>query len=111
MSGPMASLSVVIPVYNSAAGLPVLLSRLIPMLTDLSLPYEIIMVNDGSRDGSWERLLELSILYPQLCCLNLMRNYGQHNALLAGIRAARGEVVVTMDDDLQNPPEEVPHLL
>ena len=111
MGAPWASLSVVIPVYNSAEGLPALLARLVPVLDDLGVPYEVVMVNDGSQDDSWGQLLSLSGQYPSLRCLNLMRNYGQHNALLAGVRAAKGEVVVTIDDDLQNPPEEIPKLL
>ncbi|MCL4465985.1 MAG: glycosyltransferase family 2 protein [Chloroflexi bacterium] len=107
----LRTLSVVVPVYNSAAGLSRLVERLLPVLDSLSVPYEVVMVNDGSRDTSWDRLQELSAAYPAIRCLNLMRNYGQHNALLAGIRAAKGEVIVTMDDDLQNPPEEMPNLL
>jgi glycosyltransferase involved in cell wall biosynthesis len=105
------SLSVIIPVYNSAATLAVLLKRLTEVLEKLNLPYEMILVNDGSRDGSWEQLKQLSEQYKELHAINLMRNYGQHNALLCGIRAAQSEVVVTMDDDLQHPPEEIIKLL
>jgi undecaprenyl-phosphate 4-deoxy-4-formamido-L-arabinose transferase len=70
-----------------------------------------VLVNDGSGDGSWERIEELAARDGRVRGVDLMRNYGQHNALLAGIRAARGDVVVTIDDDLQNPPEEIPKLL
>ena len=75
------------------------------------LEYEIILVNDGSRDRSWDVISELSSRSPAVRGLNLMRNYGQHNALLCGIRAAKYDVIVTMDDDLQHPPEEIPRLL
>jgi undecaprenyl-phosphate 4-deoxy-4-formamido-L-arabinose transferase len=73
--------------------------------------YEVILVNDGSRDNSWLRIQELAVHYPFVRGFELMRNFGQHNALLAGVRAARFDVVVTMDDDLQHPPEEIGKLL
>ena len=73
--------------------------------------YEIIFINDGSKDGSWQIISELSDQYPWVAGIDLMRNYGQHNALLCGIRAARNEIIVTIDDDLQNPPEEIPKLI
>jgi undecaprenyl-phosphate 4-deoxy-4-formamido-L-arabinose transferase len=72
---------------------------------------EIVLVNDGSRDGSWAVIGELARTHRRVRGLDLMRNYGQHNALLCGIRAAAGSRIVTMDDDLQNPPEEIPKLL
>jgi glycosyltransferase involved in cell wall biosynthesis len=106
-----ASLSVIVPVYNSELILPKLLERLEPLLISLNREYEIILVNDASRDGSWRVIRELCGRHGHLSGINLMRNYGQHNALLCGIRAARGEIIVTMDDDLQHPPEEVPRLL
>jgi len=108
---PLPSLSIVIPVYNSEASLEILLSRLAQVLPDLSQRFEVILVNDGSRDRSWEKICALSQIYPWVYGLNLMRNYGQHNALLCGIRAAQGEIIVTMDDDLQHPPQEIPKLL
>src|SRR5262249_15996707 len=67
--------------------------------------------NDGSRDRSWEVICQLAQEHTSVCGINLMRNYGQHNALLCGIRAAKHEVTVTIDDDLQHPPEEIPKLL
>ena len=73
--------------------------------------FELLIVDDGSTDNSWQVICDLAGRYPQVRGLNLMRNFGQHNALLAGIRSATGEFIVTMDDDLQNPPEEVPKLL
>src|SRR5262249_41355176 len=73
--------------------------------------YEVVLVNDGSSDGSWGIVVEQARRDPRVRGIDLARNYGQHNALLAGIRTARGSVVVTIDDDLQNPPEEIPKLL
>lgn len=81
------------------------------MLDAVACSYEVILVNDGSRDNSWEVICEMAEQQPFVRGLNLMRNYGQHNALLCGIRAAKHEVTITMDDDLQHPPEEIPKLL
>jgi glycosyltransferase involved in cell wall biosynthesis len=111
MNRPFKSISVVIPVYNSEDILPLLVNRLEPVLKGLAPLYELILVNDGSKDDSWQVISELSKQYPWVAGIDLMRNYGQHNALLCGIRAARHEVIVTMDDDLQNPPEEIPKIL
>lgn len=105
------SISVVIPVYNSEQILPELTERLVGVLSAMECAYEIILVNDASRDRSWERIRQLSVRYPQVRGLNLLRNYGQHNALLCGIREALHDFIVTMDDDLQHPPEEIPALL
>ncbi len=103
------TVSVVIPVYNSTAILSDLVTRLIIVLADYE--YEIIFVNDGSPDDSWQRIVKLSQSYNCIQGIDLMRNYGQHNALLCGIRKAKYEIIVTMDDDLQHPPEEIPKLL
>jgi glycosyltransferase involved in cell wall biosynthesis len=105
------SISVVVPVYNSAEGLSNLISRLAPVLANNSREYEVILVDDGSPDKSWEAIRHLHSLHEWIRGINLMRNYGQQSALLAGIRAARHELIVTIDDDLQNPPEEIPKLL
>jgi glycosyltransferase involved in cell wall biosynthesis len=107
----VGSISVVVPVYNSEASLPILIRRLEPVLMSLSHEFEAILVNDGSRDGSWETIQGLSACCGWVRGINLMRNYGQHNALLCGIRAARFDTVVTLDDDLQHPPEEIKKLL
>ena len=104
-------ISVVVPVYNSELILPELVKRLEPALTSLSVRFEVVFINDGSRDQSWKVIQELSRSFPWVRGINLMRNYGQHNALLCGIRAARFDIIVTMDDDLQHPPEELPKLL
>ena len=82
-----------------------------PVLLAISREYEIVLVNDGSSDGSWEVIGQLSKRNPNIRALDMMRNYGQHNALLAGIRAACNELIVTLDDDLQNPPEEIPRMI
>mgnify|MGYP001607177149 CR=1 FL=1 len=105
------NLSIIIPVYNGAASLPDLMRRLDATLSAHPEPFEVILINDGSRDNSWDVIRDLSAQYDCLRGINLMRNYGQHNALLCGIRAARGGLIVTMDDDLQHPPEEIPRLL
>jgi undecaprenyl-phosphate 4-deoxy-4-formamido-L-arabinose transferase len=105
------SISVVIPVYNGARTLPEVLARLYPVLSVLGRPFEVLLVNDGSTDGSRDVVTRLAGRWPDVRGVNLLRNYGQHNALLCGIRLARHEVVVTLDDDLQHPPEEIPRLL
>jgi glycosyltransferase involved in cell wall biosynthesis len=110
-SAQRCSISVVTPVYNGEASLAELCRRLREVLPRVAVHYEIILVNDGSRDRSWELISELSSHSATVRGLNLMRNYGQHNALLCGIRAARGGLIVTMDDDLQHQPEEIPRLL
>ncbi len=97
--------------FNSEASLRTLVERLAEVSRREAWDAEILLVNDGSRDGSWERIRELAAGNPAVRGLNLMRNYGQHNALLCGIRAARYEIAVTLDDDLQHPPEEIPKLL
>jgi len=107
----MDSVSVVVPVYNSELTLRELTSRLIEMLSARTDLFEIILVNDGSRDGSGGVISELAQSHPCIRGIDLMRNYGQHNALLAGIRHAQYDVIATLDDDLQNPPEEIPKLL
>jgi glycosyltransferase involved in cell wall biosynthesis len=102
--------SVVVPIYNSAATLSELVQRTSGALGS-EPKHEIVLVNDGSHDKSWDRCVALTLEDPNVRAIDLVRNVGQHNALLAGIRAARYDVVVTMDDDLQHPPEEIPRLL
>jgi undecaprenyl-phosphate 4-deoxy-4-formamido-L-arabinose transferase len=105
-------LSVVIPVYRSSAMLPELLDRLLAVLQATGLKHEIIFVDDSSPDNSWTVLELLHRRHPdRVRAVQLMRNFGQHNALMAGFSRARGAWIVTMDDDLQHPPEEVPKLL
>ena len=109
---PRIDLSIVIPVYNSANALESLLARLSKVMLSITSSYEIILVDDGSRDDSWAVIQSLRGVYGvNLIAVQLMRNYGQHNTLMCGLGMVRGEYVVTMDDDLQNPPEEIPKLL
>lgn len=105
------NLSVVIPVYNGQHTIGELVERLGRVLPGISNSYEIVLVCDGSPDNSWQLIEQLASRHPWVRGIDLMRNYGQHNALLCGVRAARYEVIVTMDDDLQHPPEEIPLLL
>jgi glycosyltransferase involved in cell wall biosynthesis len=105
------NISVVVPVFNGDSSLRELVSRLQPVLHRLCENYELILVNDGSDDSSWETITRLTAEHIWICGIDLMRNYGQHNALLCGIRAAKHEIVVTLDDDLQHPPEEIPKLV
>lgn len=104
-------LSIVIPVYNSEQSLSPLLKQLSEVLPTLAPAYEVILVNDGSRDNSWSLITQLTPQYPFVRGINMMRNYGQHNAILCGVRQAQGDIIVTMDDDLQHPPEEIHKLL
>jgi undecaprenyl-phosphate 4-deoxy-4-formamido-L-arabinose transferase len=109
---PEPYLSVIIPVYNEEENLRELGERLIRTLTGLGRPFEIIFVDDGSTDGSWQLLTQLNQQYPdQVRALQFNRNFGQHQAIFAGFQGARGQVMVTLDADLQNPPEEIPRLV
>src|SRR5688572_24549178 len=93
---PMVSVTIVIPVYNGALSLSELLRELAATLPELASEYEVIFVNDGSRDTSWQVIADLVAQYSWVRGFDLMRNYGQHNALLCGIREARHEIIVTM---------------
>lgn len=104
-------LSVVIPTLNSGDNLNSLIERISVVLPVAADAYEVILVDDGSRDGTWNLVLDMAARRPWIRGIGLLRNYGQHNALLCGIRAAQYDVIVTMDDDLQHPPEEIPKLL
>lgn len=113
MSSPeKISLSVVIPVYNEQGNLPTLFSRLYPVLDKLARTYEIIFTNDGSADQSGEMLADQYKARPDVTrVIEFKSNYGQHMAIMAAFERVRGEVIVTLDADLQNPPEEIPALL
>jgi undecaprenyl-phosphate 4-deoxy-4-formamido-L-arabinose transferase len=109
---PEPYLSVIIPVYNEEENLRELAERLMGTLTTMGRTFEVILVDDGSTDRSWEILTELHDKYPQnLRALQFNRNFGQHAAIFAGFQAARGQVMITLDADLQNPPEEIPRLV
>jgi undecaprenyl-phosphate 4-deoxy-4-formamido-L-arabinose transferase len=109
-AGPPA-LSVVVPVYRSAPMLPELHRRVVAALSEVVPSFELVLVEDCGGDDSWAVIQQLVAADSRVRGIRLTRNYGQHNALLCGIRAARGGVIATIDDDLQNPPEEIPRLL
>jgi len=104
-------LSVIIPVYNSDTTLSDVVSALLELLPSLANQYEVILVNDGSQDKSWDIIRSFADSNPHVHGLNLVRNFGQQNATLAGIRAAQQPIIVTMDADGQHPPEEISKLL
>jgi undecaprenyl-phosphate 4-deoxy-4-formamido-L-arabinose transferase len=104
-------ISVVVPVYNGSDTLPDLVEALESVLPTVADEYELVLVNDGSPDQSWGVIRQLAHQHHWVRGVDLMRNYGQHNATLCGIREARYAVIVVMDDDLQNPPEEIPKLV
>jgi undecaprenyl-phosphate 4-deoxy-4-formamido-L-arabinose transferase len=105
------SIAIVVPVYNEAANLPLLWARLRPILNDSTHEWEVVFVDDGSTDDSLEILRGYSRQDARVQVVELARNFGQHSALLAGFRNSRADIVVTLDADLQNPPEEIPRLL
>lgn len=107
----MANISIVIPVYKAEGSLHELYNRLTETMEKISDDFEIIMVEDCGGDRSWDIILELAQLDNRIKGIQLSRNFGQHNALLCGIRAAQREIIVTLDDDMQNPPEEISKLL
>jgi polyisoprenyl-phosphate glycosyltransferase len=106
-----ALISVVIPMFNEQESVPALLGRLEATLRPLGIPFEVVAVDDGSRDGTRERLLAFGTLARELSVVCLSRNFGLEGAIEAGLRHAKGDVVVLMDADLQDPPELVPMLL
>lgn len=105
-------ISIVVPCYRSEKSLPILVERLMRIAAELERGVEIILVDDRSPDGTWETLKVLKAKHGrQIKIVRLLKNSGQHNALLCGLQLATGDVIVTMDDDLQNPPEEIPKLI
>ncbi|HOY63309.1 MAG TPA: glycosyltransferase family 2 protein, partial [bacterium] len=111
IEGFRKGVSVVVPVYNSEGMIRTLVERARAALDSIGREYELILVNDGSADGSWKKIREAAAEHGWITGINLMRNYGQHNALLCGVRKAQYSVTVTMDDDLQHPPEEIRKLI
>ena len=104
-------ISVVIPVYNEVENLPILVPKLLEVLRGLHKTYEMIFVDDGSSDGSRRILKEMVSLHPSLRMIGFKENRGLSAALVAGMREARGEKIVTLDSDLQNDPADIPKLL
>ncbi len=111
MSQVSGLVSIVIPVYNESANLNALWNRLNPVIGGLGRGCEVIFVDDGSRDDSLDLLRGFAAADARVRVVELARNFGQHSALLAGFRNCRGDIVVTLDADLQNPPEEIPRLI
>lgn len=107
----MTEYSVVIPVYNGAGTLVELCNRVSAVFKNITENFEIIFVDDDSVDNSWQILGQLRAKDVRIKLIRLMRNFGQHNAIMCGFQHARGKFVITMDDDLQNPPEEIPKLI
>jgi undecaprenyl-phosphate 4-deoxy-4-formamido-L-arabinose transferase len=110
VSDPLVS--VIIPVYNEQESLPLLFDRLMPVMENLGRSYEVVFINDGSRDHSLALLLDCKDRYPgRVVVIDFNGNFGQHMAIMAGFAEARGEMILTMDADLQNPPEEIPRIV
>lgn len=108
---PTQALSIVIPVYNDEDVLDELVRRLIPVAKSLSEDYEVIFIDDGSRDQSWKILIKLQKSNPKLKIIKLARNFGQSNSTAAGLDHASGDIIVIMDSDLQDRPEDIPKLI
>ena len=111
MQAPTTTISVIVPAYNEARNLPVLVERLFPVLQGLGRGFEVIVVNDGSKDDTLAVLRRLAAENPQLKVIDLARNYGQTAAMMAGFDHARGDIIVPIDADLQNDPADIPLLL
>lgn len=107
----MSSISIIVPVYRAEGTLRDLHRRIVNTLEAQNTDFEIVFVEDCGGDSSWDLISELAAKDGRVKGLRMSRNFGQHSALLCGIRAANNDVVVTLDDDLQNPPEEIPKLL
>ena len=104
-------LSIVVPLYNEEGSLKLLVEQLLAAVRPLAVPFELVLVDDGSRDGTASALSELAHQVPELVAVLLRRNYGQSAAMAAGFDASRGAVIVTLDGDLQNDPADIPLLL
>ena len=107
----MIEISVVVPIYNEEDSLELLVTRLHAALTATKRTYEIVLVDDGSKDGSWNKMVELSSRFPCLHLILFRRNFGQTAAISAGFNESRGQVIITMDADLQNDPADIPKFL
>lgn len=103
--------SVVVPVFNEEKVIDLLYRRLKGVFDPLAKEYEIVFIDDGSKDGSLKMLQDIALRDPRICVIGFDNNYGQHSAVTAGIMEAEGDFIITLDADLQNPPEEIPKLL
>ena len=110
-TAPEVDFSVVVPVYNSEKTLEALVERIGKVFRNLGRSYEIVLTDDGSRDGSWRKIEDLHTRGEPIRAFRFMRNHGQHYALKCGLDHCAGKYAITMDDDLQNPPEEIPKLI
>ncbi len=108
---PEIQLSVVIPMFNEEGNIPALMTRLLATCRQLTIPWEIVCVNDGSKDRTPELIRGYQAEAPQVVLVDFVRNFGQHAAVTAGFAHARGKWIITLDADLQNPPEEIPNLV
>ena len=104
-------ISIVIPVYNEEDNLPELFRRLFSVMENLKRPYEVILINDGSKDSSLPLMLKERKNHPSLRIIDFNGNFGQHTAIIAGFKSSRGNQIITLDADLQNPPEEIPRII
>jgi polyisoprenyl-phosphate glycosyltransferase len=103
--------SIVIPVYNSSKSIEILTKKIISVFKKITTDYEIILIDDCSKDNSWKILKKLNSKNKKIKIIQLMKNFGQHNALMCGYNNAKGNYIISMDDDLQHPPEEIPRLI
>ena len=103
-------ISLVIPVYNEEENITALMERLLPVMKGMGRPFEVVLIDDGSVDGSLA-ILKKFTSHREVKVVELTRNYGQHAAIMAGFSLVRGEIIITLDADLQNPPEEIPRLV
>jgi glycosyltransferase involved in cell wall biosynthesis len=110
-SGEEIQVSVVIPAFNSEKFLALTVNQVLDTMNGLQQPFEVIIVDDGSGDKTWEVIQQLAAVNEQIVGVSLLKNYGQHSALMCGLRYTKGQFIVTMDDDLQNPPSEIPRML
>lgn len=110
-AAPLPAVSLVVPVFNEETTLEEVYRRAAATLDEVGKPYEVIVVDDGSRDGTWAIVERLAAEDPRVRAVRFKRNFGQHPAMHAGLARARGEIVVTMDADLQNVPEDLPRLI
>jgi dolichol-phosphate mannosyltransferase len=109
--GGWPSLSIVIPIYNEEANIAELIERVFEVMEGLGYPFEVLAIDDGSTDGSFRQLTETAARRPQLKIIRFRRNYGQTAAMMAGINHARGDILISLDADLQNDPRDIPKLL